>query len=689
MKYTFLKFQLIFMLICLSAVGSFAASNESLLKKKSTILIEKGLKAEKKGDIETAVASFEEAYNVYPKNVLPLLMWGKLLYSVGMYDRANEVLKKIPLNKLPNTGQAIVHNLFGKIAMASKNISSAAISFSNALKADKQNGTSRIRLAVVNLILGNYNRAQELLDYFDDFSGFSKKDQVLAFLADINIGNLGRALSTAGELQKTLDKVDFGDESPPFLSSLWKIQIVAFFTYLPIALGPLLSFIYFSCLIIIFILVASRFSTSSSLAYDVTFFAATLTLILVAQHISSKDLFSTAMLDDFFLYNVAWLIPRLLISTHFTTFGLLLIMPLFQLLPESQRPRRYEFYGIWFFCWWFSLFVLSFQSQLSFSTRIIQMVVFAILTALSAAFMPLGRFVFYRVSQLLGIGGITEISKKDLRKKSSIGFTDGKILEAKIEKLMFKEDFNEIIFIGKQVISKLNPKSFPKLMKNLVFAHIITEDFLEAKSLATTFQKTFKTGNNTETAKLINAHIKVQTGDFVAALELINSMDRGKIKSFTNNETALSLLILGKCNVAYKEYVQARKDLENSFEISELPIIKSSAALELAKLSLKMNKQGWINVWNNRIKNINGGKTTSSLKLLTSSIVAMSERNMDESLNKAKKACETNPCSQTFAWLANLYVISNQVDEADKLCEKMMPDSVYYHNLMDLLSQCR
>ena len=74
MKSNFIKFQLIVLFLCLSVVSSFADSNESLLKKKSAILIEKGQKAEKKGDIETAVASFEEAYNTYPKNVLPLLI---------------------------------------------------------------------------------------------------------------------------------------------------------------------------------------------------------------------------------------------------------------------------------------------------------------------------------------------------------------------------------------------------------------------------------------------------------------------------------------------------------------------------------------------------------------------------------------------------------------------------------------
>ncbi|NCB38399.1 MAG: tetratricopeptide repeat protein, partial [Erysipelotrichia bacterium] len=102
----------LFFLFLLSSV--FGADDENSLLKRSQLLVQKGEKAEERGNIEDAVASYEEAYNLYPKNIMPLLSWGRALSRIGMHKRAAELLEKIPVDKLPSTGQSEVHLLLSR-----------------------------------------------------------------------------------------------------------------------------------------------------------------------------------------------------------------------------------------------------------------------------------------------------------------------------------------------------------------------------------------------------------------------------------------------------------------------------------------------------------------------------------------------------------------------------------------------
>jgi tetratricopeptide (TPR) repeat protein len=661
----------------------FAVEDEGILLKKSQLLVQKGIKAEERGEIEDAVASYEEAYQVYPKNILPLLRWGKALCRVGMFDRAAELLKQIPVDKLPAAGQSEVHLLNGKIAVAKGSLEEAASAFSFSLKAHDKNDIARIRLAMVNLLLGIESRAEELLGDYEAFHALPMRDLVIAMMADLHGGSLGRAYATAGEIADLMGRSSYEDYQEPFLRSLWQIQPITFLTMLPLGLGSIYGLIYFVVVFSGLVFLATRLSPPTPVWHSIVFVVLAVAMLLGGQLMVKKDLMLAIMQDDYSANDGVWIIPRLLISGHFVALAMFLIFPCFNFLPGELRPRRYELYGIWFFCWCFIIFVLVFQSRLGFGTRAAYMAVSLLLAGITSFFMPLGRFVLYRIMNTFGFGGFAEVSRQQLKDRSSISFTDAKILETKTWKLIEKDEYEEVVLIARKVLGSLDRKNFPSIWKAMIFALIMREDFLEAQKHVSDFLEIFKGSSMFESGQLFEALLKSRKGDFAGALKIIRALPDDRVKGFSADETALCLLILGRCDLAYKENVQAHIDLAKAFNCARLPIIKSDALVEIAELDFNMNSKDALAKWKARVNEIGGGAKSQANRQIVLSIVARSEGDNSAALQLAQQACDgSGGHSRAFAWYGHLLCLSGQQNEAEALLQKMAPDSVDATRLM-------
>jgi tetratricopeptide (TPR) repeat protein len=675
---------LLVLLLLLTFSDSLMAEDDKLLFEKSRLLAQKGQKAEERGDIEEAVSCYEDAYNAYPKNILPILLWGKALYRVGMYSRAEEVLGKIPIEKLPDKGKAEVFLLQGRIAIASNKLEDAAAAFSRAVKAAKGTHKAVIRLAMVNQVLGMTSRADELLNEYESFAELPMKEQVMALLLDLQLGNLGRAFSTCGELPRFMKDANYPEERAPSMIGLWKVQPLCFIGIMPVALGVFFSAVYFVLLFSALMFLASRLSPATAFWHDLAFVLLGSGLMLATQNFGLKGLLQAAMLDQFSAYDSVWIVPRLAISGHFVALGLFLIFPAFHFLPPEQRPRRFEYYGIWFFCWFFMIFVLAFQSRMeSFGLRVGLMAGGLILAFITSFFMPLGRFILYKLTSILGISGFAEVDRKDLKSGSGVSFTDAKILEAKVSKLMAEGDFDEVIMTARKVLNSHDKKTFPQLWKTMILAFIIREDFIEAQKAIAEFNEVMLNTGLKESGQLLEAYLRCCRGDYAGALKIIRSFPDDRVKSFAPDEDALSLLILGRCGIFYKENVQAHIDLNKSFSCARLPIIKAESLVELIELDFNMRSKDAIAKWVQRADEFKGGKKSQALKTTVRSIAAMAQGDSESALSLALEACKLFPRNgRAFAWYGHLLCMSGKHSEAEELLTRMTPDSVDANRLM-------
>lgn len=661
-----------------------AEEDEKLLFKKSQLLAQKGQKAEESGELEEAVSLYEDAYNAYPKNILPLLLWGKALYRVGMYKRADEVLEKIPIDKLPDKGKSEVYLLQGRIAIASKSLEDAAAAFSRAVKAAKSNHKAVIRLAMVNHMLGMSSRAEELLNNFEGFDELAMKEQSLALLLDLQLGNLGRAFSTCGNMSRFMTDANYPEERAPAMIGLWKIQPLCFIGVMPVALGNFFAAVYYVLLFSALLFLASRLSPATAFWHDLAFVILGPVLMLVTQNLGSKELLMAAMLDQFSNYDSVWIIPRLAISGHFIAIGLFIIFPAFRFLPAEQRPRRFEYYGIWFFCWFFMIFVLAFQSRMeSFGLRLGLMGGGLLMAFIASFFMPLGRFILYKITNLLGISGFAEVDRKDIKSAGGVSFTDAKILEAKALKLLTEDDFDEAVMIARKVLSSHDKKTFPQLWKTMILALIAREDFIEAQKSLNSFHEVYGNSAAKESGQLLEAYLKSCRGDYAGALKIIRGFAEDRIKSFTPDENAISLLILGRCDLFYKENVQAHIDLNKAFGCAKLSFIKAESLVELIELDHNMRSKDSITKWKERVPEIKGGKKSGALKKTILSIAAMSEGETEAALKLAQEAFSIDSRNgRVSAWLGHLLCISGKHNEAEDLLSRMTPDSADANRLM-------
>ena len=678
------RFALFLCLFVLAATAVFsAAEDEAVLLKKSQILVQKAQRFEQKGEIEDAVAIYEEAYNTYPKNILPLMLWGKALVKVGMYDRAAELLGDIPVEKLPAAGQSEVHLLMGRIAIARGSVEDAASAYSRSLKAFEKNDVARIRLAMVNQLLGMSSRADELLRDYDNFAGLALPELRLALMIDLELGNFGRAMHTSSEISRLSS--GSGGENSGFISQILVSTPAIFLSCLPLGLSYVLSALYFAALFSGLLFLATRLTAPSALWHNVIFVILGVISVVVAQVMMKREFYVAILQDEFSLFDSVWIIPRMLIGGHFIAFALFAVFPSFLLLPESQKPKRHELFGIWFFCWFFMAFVLVFQSRIGFGTRMALMAATFVMSVIASFFMPLGRFVIFKITSLLGYGDLASVSHKDLRGSGGISFTDAKILETKAWKFIENDDYEQAILASRKVLSSYDRQTFPMMWKAYIFALIAREEYLEAQQQLGEFLEVFKKHNAFESGQLYEAFLKARKGDFGSALKLIRGLPEHRVKSFSPDENALSLLILGRCALSCGENVQAHIELVKAFNSAKMSLIKAEAMVEIAELDFNLKSKDALSKLKDKISSLSGGPLVASYKNVVLSIMAQAENKNGEAMTLAEKACSGKlRNSRAFAWYGHLLCLAGEFSRAEELLPKMAPDS---HDASRLMSE--
>jgi len=302
--------------------------------------------------------------------------------------------------------------------------------------------------------------------------------------------------------------------------------------------------------------------------------------------------------------------------------------------------------------------------------------------------MPLGRFVLFKITNAFGFSSIAEVRRQDLSAGKGIGFTDAKILETRAWKLIESEDFEEVVLTSRRVLGSLDRKNFPQIWKALIFALLSREDFVEAQKCIADFLDTFKNTPSYEAGLLYEALLKSRKGDFAGALKIIRALPDDRVRSFSPDENAISLLILGRCSIAYKEYVQAHIDLTKAFNCARITLIKSDALVEVVELDFTMNSKDALAKWKLKAAEINGGKKSMANVQIILSIVAMFEGKSEEAVKLAASACAGKVSnSRACAWYGHLLCLANQHNDAEALLARMAPDSVDATRLMTEVTQ--
>ena len=680
------KLALICLLCLFHAPVAHASDDKTVLLKKSQLLLQKAIRSESRGEIEDAVALYEESCNICPTNMMPLLHWGKLLCKIGMYDRASELLGKIPLDKLSEAGQSEVHLSMGRIAIARSSVEDAASAYSRALKVFDKNEVARIRLAMVNLLLGMSSRTDELLRDYDSFAGFDYSELRLALIIDMHMATFGRAFSTCGEMAGIASRAGKREDSDSSIfDPILKMQPTIFIFALPLGLSGVMSGIYFVALFSGLMFLATRLTAPTAHWHNAAFVILGVVTMIATQAIMKREFFIALLQGELSLSDTVWIMPRMLIAGHLLAIALYAVFPAFRLLPEDQRPKRYELYGIWFFCWFFMAFVLVFQSRIGFGNRMLLLVATLGLSVIMSFFIPLGRFVVFRITSLLGYGDFATLSRQDLRKQGGISFTDAKIFETKSWKLIEKDEFEETIMIARKVFGSFDRKTFPLLWKAYVFALLAREDLVEAQQQINEFLEVFKLTSSLESGQLYEALLKSRKGDFGGALKIIRALPEQRVKSFSADENALSLMILARCALACNENVQAHIDLNKAFNVAKLPLIKAEILVEIAELDFNLKSKEALLKLKEKISSLSGGEKVDTYKNIVLSIIAQSENIPAEALKLAEQACRSKAKnSRACAWYGHLLCLSGDFAKAEEQLTRMAPDS---HDTSKLMAE--
>ncbi len=646
-------------------------SDDEFRREKAQLLIKKGQKAQAAGKIEEAVEAFEDAYEAFPGNVQALLLWGDMLCEVGMYNRAFEVLNKIPLASLPPNGQAQVNLLKGKVALASGSISIAGSFLNDAVKVSPGFGVARVRLALIQLCLGQTRQAQESLDGLGSHKGLPYRERAIAFLADLAFDNLSRAIENASEMSASMDKIG-GEDGEISLLWLWQIPIVLVLSWLPLAGSHMFFGIYFLVILAGLSLLSLKLSGPSPIWHTLLFIGLAAMHVFIGRIGLQGDLYVAILREGMDFGDAMWVLPRVVHSAHLFTIALFLVYPAFLLLPASARPRQYELFSVWFFGFWFLMLVSVFQARISLVPQLFYMALCAIPTIAAAFLMPLGNLLLFEVGSKIGMGdkfGATTSGAPS----GGLGFTECRILETKSATHLEKEQFSEIVSVARKVFAAQPSRNFPALWCAQIKALIELEELYDAEKSLAEFQRVFPPQPSGEVGQLLQAYLKMNTADHAGALNVLNGVSEQEAKRFTPEQAAWSLLVLGRSYMNLDNPVQANIDLTRALELAKTPLTRIYALYDLMELELRMDRVDGARKWAIQAASIKGGPKTTSLEKTIQSMLASVQDNLEEALKLAQAACsgpERN--GRAWRWLAHLHLLNGMPTEAERILEEKM-----------------
>jgi tetratricopeptide (TPR) repeat protein len=641
-------------------------------KQKAQILIDLGLKKQRQGQVEEAVAAFDDALEQFPGDSYPLLLKARVYCHFGVFNRAEATLASISPDLLNPARKVLFYHLQARTAVAGESLEGAAVAFGQVLKLQADESSAVIRLALINECFGNSKRVDELLDRLKDLSAIDCHDLALVLVIRLFHGDLGKSFEAAGFLAAKMGTATFHDEGKPAMFLLWQNTIGLWLGSLYLMFGTFIGFFYLILLLGLLVMLAAQFTPENSFSIDVIFVIAAFLHFFLFWRIGIPEARVTMLADHFNFHSPAWIIPRLLCGIHLITLGLFLIIPSFQILPQRLRPQRTELYSIWFFCWWFMLFVLIFQSRLAMSTQLPLLVISFLVAATASLFMPMGRFLLFIIAQKVGLGSKLGLSEELL--EGSTSFTDGKILEARAQHLLDAEEFDQVMTVARKVFTSFPAKSFPALSVTLAKAQIEMEDFFEAERTIQGFLESTPDSAIKDSGLLVSAFLRSLKGDHAGALSIINGFSSERAHAFAAEHVAWSLYILARCNRYFNNPVQAHIDFSKALPSARAPLTKARIIAGLTAMDLEMNRKEWAQKWLTESKTVRGGKKSQSFVKTIESLILASQGATEEALKKAQEACclfERN--SFAMAWHGRLLCRMGRHSEAEHLLEKMTP----------------
>ena len=671
------KYCLLILFFILLANCVFAQNTKSKLEADNVyqILLQKGLKAEKNGDLEEAVASYEEAYE-HSKNVAPLLNIAILYSNNNNPDLAEKSLDRIPLDKLPDMGKAEVLYIKGKVHIAKKEFEVAASQFSKALTLNKQKNSARVKLAMINLLLGISSRAEELLgdkdEYFSLDNGYGFEDLRMCLAIDMHNANFGRAYSTC----ELIGKLNI-DNNPGagFLELLTNQPFFMFVGFLPLFLSKVLAVFYYILIFIALGGIASALGKRTSFWHILVFVLVGVGLLSFSQIYCITDVYKALLSGDGYVFDGIWIMPKMVIASHLIALALFFIIPCFKLVKENMRPASYELLGLWLFCFFFGIFVLTFQSNMEVMPRFVFIMIGLFFSLLSGLIMPFGKLMLYKLTQAAGISFSGKIDNSNIN-DGNLSFTDIKILENKMQNFVNNGEISSAIALGKKVLSVENQKNFPAFWLAMIFAQICNEEYEVAFKNINEFYQVFQGTSSYESGQVLEALLKTEKGDFAVAYKLVNSISADRAKSMEANEIAISLLVLARCCLNVKDNVQAHINFNKALNCSKSSLIKLIVLTDIAELDCKMNAKQAMQKWKTTVEGIKGSGKCPSYSKTINSMIAFSEGKKEEAFKIASECLnDTFRNGKATGWYGHLLCLEGKQNEAEELLSRMTAGS--------------
>lgn len=644
------------------------------------------------GELFEAVSTFQEALEKYPEhinlNISAVVFY--VDYHVQMENFRQEALRLIS-NLYDRKDQLTKPQLYrlalckAKIALAVEAYAEAGDYYAKAVEIFPNSDSARLRLAALKLYLGKREEAGDMLLSMKDVGRInSPEDFRLHYFMNCNVGNFSLAYDS---LQRLSDAALKSRGSKPSLKAriFWQPPL-KFVIFMPISLKGIPAFLLWAVLFITLAAAVKPLASRYSFKYALGFvFTATIFSFACTQLIE-KPMILAMLSDDFNLYSLSWILPKLLLANLFMSVALFLVFPAFSKLPGRFRPRDYELYGIWYFSISFIAFALVFQSRIPAKWSIPLSLIILLFASFFAQYVPLGRFVFFKTFSLFGLSNLFEFSSAKTKEKN-LSLTEIKILESKAEEFLEQDNYHEVESIAARVFLEVPPESFPGLWRTYFISLLASFKFDDAAKTIDDYHKAFLSVPLGKLGYLYKAFLATEEGDYSTALKILKTFSEKILSDFSKDDVAVYLLAFSRCMISMKENVQASIELDRAYNMAKLPFLKAFALAELARLNRRMNASEAIKTCLAKFDNLRGGENTRAFRATVESI-SFDAANDDEKALEAAAYAYKNNISNDFAllWHGTLLAKAKKTDEAENLLARMNAKGRYAHDLLAVIA---
>jgi hypothetical protein len=164
---------------------------------------------------------------------------------------------------------------------------------------------------------------------------------------------------------------------------------------------------------------------------------------------------------------------------------------------------------------------------------------------------------------------------------------------------------------------------------------------------------------------------------------LINGFSEQEARQLNSEQSALSLLIVGRCNRFRKDVVQASIDFSSAWQGATSPLLKARVLCDLVDLDIHMNRREAVLEWSVKSAALKGGSRTRGWVLTIDSMLAAQGGNADKALALAQEAVQHGgEHGRPARWLGHLLCVAGRREEVEGLLQKMISESAEAQDLM-------